>query len=264
MNIDISIVRDYLSGSCEYKNHWIFRSIDDDGVYLFDCPSEEDKEVVQNALNDTLKILNDFHPYNLELFQRLFPKWRELCKTVNVIISVGCPAPYDAMVREHEGKEFIIIDLIRILDYRMGIRTLVTPFFTHELSHICIHTDYSDIPAKTFYRDELKSIVFDEGFAHLLSYRDNIENVDFSSLVQEYYQQSFCKLKSALCEIDTEKQKICLTESNSGEYWKKYGAICGKLYLARNIDDIETIYKAGPEKMFNNIVKEANACLPRQ
>ena len=256
MKLDTSIIKDYLSGNCEYKNHWIFRSIDENGNYLFDCPSDEDKDTVQTALKDVLITLDGFNPYNSELFQRLFPKWREVCDTLNVVFAVGCPAPYDAMVREHNGEEFIIIDLIRLMSYGMEMKSLITPFFTHELSHICIHKDFPGMIEADDYRKKLENIVFDEGFAHLLSFRSNIEQVDFTPFIKDHYQKSCCKLREAICETDTSRQAACLADSNEGNYWDKYGAISGMLYLAMHIKEVEVIYEAGPERMIKNIAIE--------
>lgn len=257
MNIDTTIVNDYLSGGCQYKSHWIFKSIDEDKGFLFESPLVTKMQVVQNGMNDVLSSLKEFCPYNLGLFKRLFPKWKELCDTVNIILTVGCPAPYDAMVREHDGEEFIILDLIRLLEYKADIGMLMTPFLTHELTHICIHADYPDVPAGADYCNRLKYITFDEGFAHLLAYRDNIENIDFSSLVKEHYQKAFYKLKEAISERESEKQKAYLEESNAGDYWNKYGAICGKLYLAMTLDNLEMVYKAGPDKLYDSIIRES-------
>lgn len=256
MNIDTTIVNDYLSGGCQLKSHWIFYSIDEDKGFLFEAPPETKKQVVQNAMSDVLSSLKEFCPHNQGLFQRLFPKWKELCDTVNIILSVGCPAPYDAMVRKHDGEEYIILDLVRLLEYKADIGMLMTPFLTHELAHICIHADYPEIPSGTDYCNSLKHIVFDEGFAHLLAYRDSIESIDFSSLVKTHYQKALYKLKEAMSEKDSLKQKAYLEESNVGDYWSKYGAICGKLYLAMNIDNLEMIYKAGPDKLYDSIIKE--------
>ena len=51
----------------------------------------------------------------------------------------------------HDGEEFIILDLIRLLEYKADIGMLMTPFLTHELTHICIHADYPDVPAGADY-----------------------------------------------------------------------------------------------------------------
>lgn len=59
-------------------------------------------------LHKALDALNDFKSYNIGVFSTLFPRWRELIG--NIILSVGCPALYDAMVREYNGKYYIMFD----------------------------------------------------------------------------------------------------------------------------------------------------------
>lgn len=255
MNVDASIVKYYLADKESYEHHWLFACISDDDDTMFDRPDKEKKAAVTDAMNQAITTLDSFNPYNANLFQKLFPTWKELSTSVNVILAVGCPAPYDAMVRKHAGKEFIIFDLIRLLDYKTDISKLIMPLFTHELAHICIHADYPDVSDSQTYCKKLEYITFDEGFAHLLSYKDNIETVDFRALLQEHYQASQSKLRSAMMETNSEKQVALLDESNCGAYWDKFAAICGKLFLASHLNEIVTIYKAGPENMLKRILQ---------
>lgn len=257
MRIDTSIIRDYLSGGTDHIGHWIFRSITDDGVLMFERPAEGLEAAVENAARDALAALDGFRPHNAELFRRLFPKWREICENVNVILAVGCPAPYDAMVREHDGEEYIILDLIRLNNYNADIKTLMTPFLTHELAHICIHSDYPPPTDADDYHKTLEYIVFDEGFAHLLAFRDGIECFDFEPIIQKHLFRSLEKLGFAVSETDIENRAALLREANTGDYWNKFGAISGKLYLASHLNDIEAIYNAGPDNMLACILREA-------
>lgn len=259
MNIDASIVRDYLNGKGGYEKHWIFRSIKDNDEFYFERPSEDDKLAVSKAMHDVIRTLEDFQPYNIALFNKLFTDWRKLSASASIILAVGCPAPYDAMVRAHDGREFIILDLIRLLDYGIDMEKLIRPFLTHELVHICVHADHPNMLTACGYRERLINIVFDEGFAHLLAFRDNIYNVDFAPLIEKHYQGALNKLGAAIAEKEPEKQATLLNEANAGAYWEKFGAICGKLFLAMHLDDIESIYNAGSEELFKRIATDAQA-----
>lgn len=256
MNVDVSIVRSFLQGSDEYVEHWLFYHILDDGEYTFCKPDTTQKEMVEEALNKTLDALNDFKPYNINVFSTLFPRWRELICDVNVILSVGCPAPYDAMVREYNGKEYMIFDLIRFLDYQKDgedILLLIRQMITHELSHICIHFDYPVISSP--YTEALGYIAFDEGFAHVLSFVDGIEMYNFLPAIQAHYQNARDKMKTALVETDIQKQKENLEASNCGSYWDKFAAISGKLYIASHINLIYEIYQSGPSELLTQILQ---------
>lgn len=256
MNIDASIIKSYLKGKDDYYSHWIFNSILENKEYTFEKPNNEYKDKIKEIYEKVYTNLNGFIPYNIELFLQLFPEWEKLIDNVNVILTVGCPAPYGAMVREHNGKEFIILDLIRLMSPGKKIEdiiSLILKMITHEFTHICLHADYP--AAQGGYRDKLIYITFDEGFAHLLSFSDNINSYDFSELIEEYYKKSLIKLEAALSETNTLKQEEYLEEANCGAYWNKFAAISGKLYLASNVENLFNIYKAGPAAMVLNMLK---------
>lgn len=46
-------------------------------------------------------------------------------------------------------------------------------------------------------------------------------------------------------EINLQKQKDLLLQSNSGSYWNKFSAISGKLFLAKHLKELEKIYNSG-------------------
>lgn len=257
MNIDDSMIKSYLAGNDDYNSHWLFNNILDNGEYAFDRPNNKYKEKIREIYEKIHGNLINFTPYNVDLFSKLFPTWKTLINDANIILAIGCPSPYDAMVREHEGREYVIFDLIRFMSYEKAgydIVSLITGMITHEISHICIHADY---PVNdNSYEDKLTYIAFDEGFAHLLAFTDKISSYNFSDMIETYYQNSVSKLQMALSETNTLKQKEYLDESNCGAYWDKFAAISGKLYLASNIGDLYDIYKDGPSDMLLSIKRE--------
>lgn len=255
MNIDDSIIKEYLSGGNTYKEHWLFYSITENGEYTYSQPQEDLKERVNQLHALVMDKLQDFHPFNQQLFMELFPTWRGLIKNINVLLSVGCPDPYDAMVREHGGKDYIIFDMARLIGYGNTIDELasvIRSMITHEFAHVCIHNDY---PQKPFgYADKLKFITFDEGFAHLLAFNEDIMSYDFSEITAKYYDESLEKLKTALKETDEAKQVKLLDEANCGKYWSKFASIGGKLYLASHRNSLSSIYKEGPDLMISKMI----------
>lgn len=257
MNIDDSVIRSYLAGKDGYDSHWLFKSILDNGEYTFDRPDDDYKEKIEEIYDKTYENLINFIPYNVKLFSELFPDWKSIINDVNIILAVGCPSPYDAMVREHDGKEYVIFDIVRLMSYGKNgdeIISLIIGMITHEISHICIHTDYPVID-KT-YEDKLSYITFDEGFAHLLAFTDNIHSFNFKPMIEAHYKDAAKKLLMALSETNIFRQTEYLQESNCGSYWDKFAAISGKLYLASNIDNLYNIYKGGPSSMMLNIQRE--------
>ena len=110
MLIDKDIVLKYLNSEDEedISDHWIFNLIQE-GEYLFEKPSAEKKNDIRKLLLNIESGLLDFIPLNEKIYSSLYPNWREVLKDVNVILVVGCPNPYDAMVREYKKKEYIYL-----------------------------------------------------------------------------------------------------------------------------------------------------------
>lgn len=172
---------------------------------------------------------------------------------------VGCPNPYDAMVREYNEEEYVILDLIRLGEYvknGYNLENIMKQSLTHEFAHKCIGEKYR-ISDNLSYIEKLSYITFDEGFAHLLSYKENIENHDFNS---EIYIEKFNKSKKVLAQSINEKEIIeqerLSLSANSGVYWDKFAAICGKLYLAKHINSLLEIYEKGWNDIIADILNE--------
>lgn len=248
MLVDDSIALKYLSGENidKISNHWVFQNIEKE-KHLFEVPDDAKRDEVNKIMISIKKILSDFIPLNEDIYSALYPHWKSIIEDMNVLLLVGCPDPYDAMVREYGGKEYVIFDLIRFCDYSeqgFNIDMLVRQLITHETAHLCLHMKYP-IPTSDDFLEQLKYITFDEGFAHLLSFKDNLREFDFSTMIKEHYNQSFIKLQEAMKEKDWQKQRILLNESNSGSYWDKFASISGKLFLVSNLEKIEEIYNDG-------------------
>lgn len=248
MIIDDSLVLKYLSRENvnNISRHWVFQNIVK-GKHLFEVPDDIKRYEINQMLINIKKILLEFKPLNEEIYSTLYPEWKSIVKDMNVLLVVGCPSPYDAMVRVNEGKEYIIFDLIRFYDYNAkecDFDMLVRKLITHEASHLCLHMKYP-VPTSENFIEQLKYIVFDESFAHLLSFKDNIRDIDWDTIIKEYYNKSLTKLKEAMQEKDYHKQVVLLEQSNSGSYWDKFASISGKLFLANHLEIIEDIYNGG-------------------
>lgn len=256
MFVDDNIVLKYLNGENEneIKNHWIFNNVEK-GKHLFEVPNAEKQKDVSKILLHMQDKLLDFSPLNKDVYSALYPEWKEITKDMNVLLVVGCPNPYDAMVREYEGKQYIIFDLIRLSDYKdMGydIDFIIKQLITHETSHLCLHKKYL-VPTSSSFVEQLKYITFDEAFAHLLAFKDDVKKFDFSEIINEHYYNVFLKLKEAIAENDIQKQNDLLIQSNSGRYWSKFAAISGKLFLASNIEEVQRLYNNGIDNFISSM-----------
>jgi hypothetical protein len=236
------------------KDHWVFHAIEE-GKYLFETPNYEKQKDVKAILWLFKKILSDFTPLNKGIFSSLYPEWETIIKNMNILLIVGCPNPYDAMVREKDGRKFIIFDLIRFCHYQelgYDIEGLIRQLITHEISHLCLQEKYPS-PKSNNFTDQLKFITFDEGFAHLLAFKDKIETFDFSTISKDHYENAFLKLAEALDEKDPLKQKELLNHSNSGPYWDKFAAISGKIFLGNHVKEIKKLYDNGIDYLISSM-----------
>ena len=252
MIIDCTLVNRFLNDTRfgEIENHWLFDNIEK-GEHLFELPNESQRNEVKRVLEHIQNSLSDFKPLNEEIFTSIYQEWPQIINDMNALLVVGCLDPYDAMVMEYGGTQYVIFDLIRSNNYvRLGynINSIIKQLLTHEISHLCLHEKYP-VPTSTNYLEKLKYIVFDETFAHILSLKKDIRGYDFTNIIEEHYAKSLSKLKSALNETDYETQNELLIQANSGVYWEKFGSISGKLFLARNIEEIASIHFKGIDNL---------------
>ncbi|MGG7164108.1 hypothetical protein [Clostridium ihumii] len=260
MILNDEIIVDYLKepSSNKYRNHWIFYNIEPN-KYMYDTPSRENVEVVKEIYIKIKIILMNFKPINEDIFKVLFPNYKNVFESTKVLLVVGCPKMYDAMFIEHEDEEYIIFDLINLVNYiKHGhdIEKVLKNLLTHEFVHRCVKEKYP-LKENLPYVEKLNYIVFNEGFAHLLAYKDNIKEYDFNSkFYLDKYENAKLKLRNAIKEKNETKQEKWLKEADVGNYWNKFGAISGKLYLAQHIDLLIEIYTNGWRNIIFNIIRE--------
>lgn len=253
--LDFSIIERYLDDDLSYKEHILFKNITPTEEFCFAEPPVELKEKVKTLSQDILQIFNNFVPFNCCIFTSLFPHWQDVLHNINFIAAVGCPPPYDAMTRILNGKEYMIFDLIRFLGYNdCNLPYLVRQMVTHELTHLCLHGDYP-YPSNRNYKEMLTLLTFDEGFAHLLAFTEDVSTYNFTEVLAKHYQKNLNMLFTAYNETNTGQQESYLLKANTApSYWDKFAAISGKLYLASHLNMLQEIYKNGPAKMLNEML----------
>jgi len=244
MNIDDSIVTQYLAGepSERYREAWVIRAFGSESIFAE--PDPQHKEWVA-ALHQKLKRqLLDFVPRNREMVTALFPEFDALTRDYTAILAVGFPDPYDAMFLSHEGRDAVVFDLIQFSETALAQDYSCHRVLTHELLHLCIQREYPPDAAIT-YAEALDYTAFNEGFAHALSYPENLSAFSFDAQLLEKYRAAKETLAAACRESDPEKQRAFLRAADTGDYWEKFAAISGKLYLLAHKNALQGIYRAG-------------------
>ena len=252
MKIDSSIIDKYL-GKESYSNHWVFNEIEP-GKNSFTPPDESRAIEVENCRKHVVDICGNFTFLNNDLVHDIFDDISQALTQVNILLLVGAPSMYDAMVRQYQGEFYLIFNLISFSDYAKNGRLsdIVNGLLSHELIHVLINEKYP--PKKFSYTDHLNYISFHEGFAHLLSYKEGILNYQPDNAV---YKARFDSAKEKLLHASKEKDPILrqkyYIEVNTGGYWDKFGAIASKLYLMKHMNALKKIYNEGWNNYINKI-----------
>lgn len=250
MKIDDIIIQKYLENcdTFDYSDHWVYSSISK-GSYLFEEPNPNEKEWVSLLRDKVINDAEDLVPRNARIVNELFPDFYEVSANYPIILTVGCPDPYDAMVLEHNNQLFVVFDLMQFVPYvrdlyEQGEAYDFRRILTHGLLHVCIANKYP-LKKNLSYLEELSYIAFDEGFAHALSYQEDIMISKFDRILEEKYKKTKHMLSLAVNEYNETKQMEYRAKANCGNYWDKYAAISGKLYLLKNKENIINIYNEG-------------------
>jgi hypothetical protein len=258
MRIDDGIVRRYLAGESldADRQNWIYRAVGQEG--LFSAPDPKDAEWVAKLRDKLAEQIYAYVPRNYEAVKAIFPAFDEVASNFSIMLVVGFPDPYEAMMLESpDGESVMVFDLIRFGEKSLKADYSCHRVLTHELIHMCLHRDYPQ-PKNPTYRESMDYIVFDEGFAHALTYPEDMGAFDFDIALEERFRAARDTLGAALSETNSERRREFLAAADTGRYWDKFGAIAGKLYLLKHINEIGAIYRSG----WNGISQMVTAELP--
>ena len=252
MKTDDHIVLRYLRGQGldEEKDCWIFKW---ENKNVFEYPDEIHRQWVSKLHYKLTEQVKNYVPRNLKTVQLLFPDFENIMKKFNIMFVVGFPDPYDAMVLERNGKSFVVFDLIQFGKETLSEEYSCHRVLTHELIHICLHNRYPS-PENPSYLEDLSYKAFDEGFAHALTFADNITQFQFDKFLEEKFRDAREMMRRALVESDTAKQEEFRKRVDTGNYWDKFASICGKLYLLKHKDRLCDIYSNGWRNFAEKIV----------
>lgn len=235
MIIDSHIVEEYLAGgpTGRFRDEWCFGG----GHPPYAEPEGSERERVREVYRQVLDCAGDFSPVNRAAWDLMFPEWREQTAGVELLLIVGYPEPYDAVsTKDPQGGEAIILDMLRWTAYLGHIKEAAENMLTHELTHALIALRAPEVVkdgGRADYIKRLDALAFNEGFAHLLSFKGlDLDRVDWS--LPEYaavWQRSRRRLKEALDCRDPGEQERLIYEGTAGRYFDKFLCMAGMFYL---------------------------------
>lgn len=256
--LDDQIVKAYIEGKRieEFSDRWYFHI--EDRHFEEPAYTEEHREKVAICYREIRSCAEDFVPANVDVWEALFPQWRDYLSEVTIYLSVGYPNPYDATTaQDPKGQTAVILDLGLWASYvgRVDIRSVAHNMLTHELCHVCIGKTTPDLFDGSPSQDTMQwldSNTFNEGLAHLVSYNDKeIGDVDWDGpQLREAYAACAAKMEETLNEKDPKRREALMETAVAGRYLEKYACICGMVYLAKvwqreGIEGIKKVYQDG-------------------
>ena len=246
MKIDTTIVDAYLRSEDvrKFSSLWLYVDRAEKGEEkLFQAPPEikAKHDIVSRIKKEIIFHAKTFIPCNAPIWDALFENWRAFLDDTVLDLIVGYPDSIDAVVRQApDGKYHMIFDLLCWEKYLgvIPLSALSQNLLTHELFHVLVGNCFSGIESvetQGAYIDRLDAITFNEGFAHLVSYnQQEIDTVKWDGeKLTEVYKNSVTRMKDALQEENPEAQRQYIYEANYGNYYYKYAAMCGMIYLGR-------------------------------
>lgn len=242
--INTEIIEAYVKRK-DFSEHWLFYNLVE-GEYLFEYPTL-DREKLLSFYELFVKELEKFEPKELAFFKKFFRHWKsDIDSDLEVLIAVGCPKPYDAMIREWRGRSVVIFDINQLYTEKIeDVIPLFQTLITHELFHV-LYAKYHGQEQEEF-KDKLLQLCFSEGFAYYLGLGDELlKNLD--EVTERHYKQNLDRFLVALEEKDSERQEEILLECKENEFFENYCAVTGFLVVCHNKEKINELFKAGPQK----------------
>ena len=233
MRIDGRIVEGYLAGepADSFRDEWCFGG----GLPPYVGPDSRERERVREVCRQVLDCAENFSPVNRPVWDLMFPRWREQTSGVELLLIVGYPEPYDAVsTKDPKGGEAIVLDMLRWTAYLGHIREAAGNMLTHELTHSLIALRAPEVPMdgeQGDYESRLDALTFNEGFAHLLSFKGmDLDRVDWSQY-GEVREKSRERLREALACRERDEQERLISEGTAGAYFDKFLCMTGMFHL---------------------------------
>ena len=153
MLVNRKIVDEFLEGK-DISREWIFSEIQQ-GKYLFDLSDLDNKQEEVKKLTDKISnMLAHFKPDNEKFYRQLFPDFEKELADCEVMLTVGVPTPYDAMVIERNGSKIIVFDMGRFLSYK-DPQGFAQQMMTHETAHAMLHKKWQ-LKDTASYQEQLR------------------------------------------------------------------------------------------------------------
>ena len=198
--------------------------------------------------------------FNKELFEAVFPNYREQLETVCIMAVVGTKE--NRIVKSEEGL-CILIDLIHIADYTRIVSQMtyiLQNYLTFELSKYLIQKQFPVRSRK--YLSLLNHLAFTNGLANYLAWNASCSSYKFYTQKYEAHKERAFGLLSQALQVETKAlQHKILVSAVTQEFWNQFPSVAGMFYfddIYRDLgkEGIVLLYRHGPKNFIQTIFHE--------
>ncbi len=216
MNIDTHLIRRYLNDEPLYsaEEAWIYRNAD---------PVDQKRhDVVQELCRQLLD--RRWPCFNHALYEALFPSLDTIVKETEIIL-IAAASDVPTYIRMHEGKAYLIIDLIQVANL-----TRIVAAMMHVIDNfICLETAMRCIAAEwpvsaLSYTEKLDWICFRQGLANWLAWGEDSTVYQFPKGAKEHASALF---KEAYQVSDPTLQHFILSRFPALPFWEQFPTVHG-------------------------------------
>ena len=218
------------------------------------------KDIVQELDSQLESIVEEFPTFNQELFEAVFPNYREQLETVCIMAVVGTKE--NRIVKSEEGL-CILIDLIHIADYTRIVSQMtyiLQNYLTFELSKYLIQKQFPVRSRK--YLSLLNHLAFTNGLANYLAWNASCSSYKFYTQKYEAHKERAFGLLSQALQVETKAlQHKILVNAVTQEFWNQFPSVAGMFYfddIYRDLgkEGIVLLYRHGPKNFIQTIFHE--------
>lgn len=227
-------------------------------------PDRNRIEIVQELYHRLMKSLHAFPIFNKDLWNALFPTWKETLKDVYILPVVGLTTSIYP-IQKIDGKTYIVIDLIQTANYTRIVSQmeyLLQNLLMTSLAELCIQHDYPNQPST--YLQSLDTMFFKEGLKTYLSWNKDCKFYVFQN--EKYLKRkelTFAILLEAVNVTDKTTQQNILNHIQQADFWNQFPIIAGLFYFDdqyqdNDIQGIIQTYRKGPNGIILSIFTSAH------
>ncbi len=222
-------------------------------------PDNSRIEIVKELYQRLIMMLQQFPIFNQELWNALFPNWKNTLKDVYILPVVGLTSSIHP-IQIIDGRTYIVIDLIQTANYTRIVSQmeyLLQNLLMNSLAELCIQDSYPLKPVS--YLQTLDCMFFKEGLKTYLSWNKNCNHYVFQD--EKYTKRkemTFGFLYDAVNIKDETTQENILQHIQQADFWNQFPMIAGlfffdDIYHNEGMQGIVDIFQKGPHNIISSI-----------